>query len=166
MNPIIRVQNAMIDYYAGDARRINHFLKVHAFARGIVETEGLDEHTQYVLETAALTHDIGVRNSELKYGNSSGEYQQLEGPTEAQKLLQALGVDAADIARVCWLIAHHHTYNIPREPDYQILVEADFLVNICEDGLPRSSVLQIERDIFRTRTGLRFLHHLYLPTTE
>ena len=36
-----------------------------------------------------------------------------------------------------YLIAHHHTYNNIDGIDYQILVEADFLVNIMEDGLSK-----------------------------
>lgn len=45
--------NAMIHYYSGDARRINHFLKVYGFAKAIGELEGLDERTQEILEIAA-----------------------------------------------------------------------------------------------------------------
>lgn len=55
---------AMIDYNSGDAKRIQHFIKVHAFAKLIGIEEGLDVETQYVLEAAALTHDIGIKNSE------------------------------------------------------------------------------------------------------
>jgi uncharacterized protein len=86
----------------------------------------LDEPTQLVLEIAAVTHDIGIRVSEQKYHSASGTYQQLEGPAEARALLIPLGVDAAVIQRVCWLIAHHHTYRDIQELDYQILVERIF----------------------------------------
>ena len=36
-----RVKEKMIEYYAGDARRIHHFLKVHSFAKLIGEMEGV-----------------------------------------------------------------------------------------------------------------------------
>lgn len=42
--------------------------------------------------------------------------------------------------RVCWLVGHHHTYTDIRDLDYQILVEADCLVNLYEDDAPRSAV--------------------------
>ena len=42
MNLIGQIINAMIAYYAGDVRRINHFLKVYGFAKAIGEMEGLD----------------------------------------------------------------------------------------------------------------------------
>lgn len=111
MNLIGQIINAMIAYYAGDVRRINHFLKVYGFAKAIGEMEGLDESTQEIIEIAALTHDIGIKNSEKKYNSSAGNYQQIEGPPEAKKLLAELGIESGVIDRVCWLIAHHHTYN-------------------------------------------------------
>ena len=55
---------AMIEYNCGDARRIQHLLKVHTLAKLIGEEEKLDDKTLYILEAAALTHDIGIRNSE------------------------------------------------------------------------------------------------------
>jgi len=162
MNPVALVEQAMIAYFAGDVRRINHFLKVYGFAKGIGELEALDASTQRTLEIAALTHDIGIKVSEQKYHSASGEYQQLEGPGEAERLLAQFPIDAETIHRVCWLIAHHHTYTEIRGSDYQILVEADFLVNMDEDKLSKTAILQIEQTIFRTRAGTAFLHNLYL----
>ena len=54
-------------------------------------------------------------------------------------MLCALGYDEAVIDRVLFLIAHHHTYTGIEGEDYQILVEADFLVNLFEDGSSRKS---------------------------
>ena len=59
----------MVNYFSGDARRINHFLKVHAFARAIAEREGLEEKKREIIEVAALVHDIGIKISEEKYGS-------------------------------------------------------------------------------------------------
>ncbi len=151
----------MIAYYRGDARRINHFLKVHGFARAIGTGEKLDEKTQEILEIAALTHDIGIKNSEAKFGSSAGSYQQTEGPPEAEKLLRGLAVEESVIARVCWLIARHHTYRDIEGLDYQILVEADFLVNACEDGLSAEAIGAFGRKVFRTKTGKALLDALY-----
>ena len=153
--------NAMIHYYSGDARRINHFLKVYGFAKAIGELEGLDERTQEILEIAALTHDIGIKNSEIKYDSSSGNYQQIEGPPEAQSLLENLDVDPTIVERVCWLIAHHHSYTDIQGIDYQILVEADFLVNVFEDNMSIDAIRKIDNNIFRTRTGKKFLNTMF-----
>ena len=117
------VAAAMCAYNAGDARRVNHLMKVFAFAKTIGEREGLDAQTQEILEVAALTHDIGIRNCERKYGNCTGAHQQEEGPPEARAMLVRLGAEEHIIERVCWLIAHHHTYTNIQGMDYQILIE-------------------------------------------
>jgi len=155
------VAAAMVAYNAGDARRVNHLLKVFGFAKTIGEAEGLDEKTQEILEIAALTHDIGIRISEQKYGNSSGEHQQIEGPAEARALLLTLGTDTAIVERVCWLIAHHHTYTEIQGIDYQILVEADFLVNAYEDEMDVDAIRTMRDKLFRTKTGVDLLNLLY-----
>lgn len=161
MSSVSKVMSAMIKYNEGDVRRINHFIKVYGFAKAIGEMETLDEATQKVLEIAALTHDIGIKNSEGKYNSSAGNYQQIEGPPEAEKLLQELYFDEKLIERVCWLIAHHHTYTDIIGIDYQILVEADFLVNIFEDNLSVASIQSVYENVFRTKTGKLFLKSMY-----
>ncbi len=160
MGHIGKVINAMIDYYENDVRRINHFLKVYGLAKSIGEMEGLDKHTQKILEVAAVTHDIGIKNSEQKYNSAAGNYQQIEGPPEARKLLENLSFDSSLTDRVCWLIAHHHTYDNMNGLDYHILVEADFLVNVFEDHLSEVSIQSISKKIFKTETGKRFLSKL------
>lgn len=161
MESIGTLVREMITYDAGDPRRVHHFLKVYGFAKAIGELEGLDALTQEILEIAALTHDIGIRNSERKYGSAAGSHQEAEGPPEAEKLLRALGAQPQVIRRVCWLIAHHHTYTDIAGMDYQILVEADFLVNALEDGLSPEAIRSVERRIFKTAAGIRFLSQLY-----
>ena len=156
------VAAAMCAYNAGDARRVNHLMKVFAFAKTIGEREGLDAQTQEILEVAALTHDIGIRNSERKYGNCTGAHQQEEGPPEARALLIRLGATDALVERVCWLIAHHHTYTNIKGLDYQILVEADFLVNAYEDEMDKDAIRTVQEKLFCTQTGKELLKKLYL----
>ena len=107
----------------------------------------------FILEAAALTHDIGIHLCEEKYGSSNGKLQEKEGPAIAEKLLKELQFEEKVIERVKYLIAHHHTYDAIDGIDYQILVEADFLVNILEDGLAKEAALQAYQNIFKTESG-------------
>ena len=55
----------MIRYYAGDPKRIQHFIKVYTFAKMIGEKEKLLAGEQFILETAAIVHDIGIKPAEV-----------------------------------------------------------------------------------------------------
>ncbi len=152
----------MIKIYTGDPKRIQHFIKVHNFAQLIATKENLDERTLFILETAAYTHDIGIKYCEEQYnGNCNGKLQEKEGPAPARILLHSLQFDNNCIDRVCYLIAHHHTYNNIKGMDYQILIEADFLVNIYEDNMPKEKIKTILETIFQSKTGKKLCRLIY-----
>ena len=152
---------AMIELYKGDAKRIQHFCKVHSYAKLIAETENVDSRTLFIIETAALTHDIGIHTCEKKYGNCGGKLQEKEGPAIAKELLAKLGFEDDISERVQYLIAHHNTYNNIDAIDYQILVEADFLVNIMEDSLTKEAALQAYNRIFKTECGKKICREMF-----
>ena len=110
MNRIDRLYMEMIRYYQGDPKHIQHFVKVHSFSRLIGQGEGLDEDTMYILEAAALVHDIGIKVGMEKYGRSDGKTQEAEGPAAAREMLTHLGFKEQVIRRVEYLVGHHHTY--------------------------------------------------------
>lgn len=157
-----RVMTAAAEYFGGDVKRINHFIKVHGFARAIGQCEGLDEREQEILEVAAYLHDIGIKISEEKYGRASGYYQQKEGPAVAEELLRPFGYDREFVERVKYLISRHHKYNNIDGADCQILIEADFIVNAYEDGISLETIRDIYEKIFKTETGKRLLKGMYL----
>lgn len=152
----------MISYYAKDPKRIQHFLKVYQFAKLIGEEEGLAEDTQYILETAAIVHDIGIKKAEQIYGNCSGKYQEELGPKEAEAMLQESGYEPSVVDRVCYLVGHHHTYTDVDGLDYQILIEADFLVNLYEDHVEEKGCQKALDTIFRTQTGRSLMKEMFL----
>lgn len=151
----------MIAYDKGDPRRIQHFMKVHDFARTIGQLEGLDEQTLYILESAAVVHDIGIHVCEEKYGSCEGKLQEKEGPAIAKELLERLGYEQKVINRICYLVGHHHTYTNIDGVDYQILVEADFLVNLYEDGVSPDAVRKAYQNIFQTESGRKICRNMF-----
>ena len=158
---INKLHLAMIELYRRDAKRIQHFCKVYSYAKLIAETENVDKECLFIIEAAALTHDIGIHFCEEKYGNCNGKLQEKEGPAIAEKMLKELGFDQDVSERVQYLIAHHHTYNNIDEIDYQILVEADFLVNIMEDGLSKEAALKAYESIFKTTCGKMICREMF-----
>lgn len=151
----------MIAYYDGDPKRIQHFTKVHSYARLIGIGEELDDASLFILEAAAYTHDIGIRVAEEKYGRCDGKLQEQEGPIIAQKMLSQLGFENYIVERICFLIGHHHTYDNIDGLDYQILVEADFLVNLYEDDAGSRAIDKAYKRIFKTETGKKIFRLMF-----
>ena len=161
MPEISQLLGAMISYYKGDPRRIHHFIKVHDLARTIGILEGLDEDSPFILEAAAAVHDIGIRICELKYGRCDGSLQEQEGPELARDMLTAIGFDEKVTERVCWLVGHHHTYRDVSGWDHQILIEADCLVNLYEDGSSAEEIASAYQTVFATGTGKFFCEKMF-----
>jgi hypothetical protein len=159
---ITRVMEKMIRYFGKDIRRINHALKVYDFALLISSCEDPDIRTRGIIGYTALLHDIGIHEAERKYHSTAGEHQQIEGPPLVRQILTDIGVAGDIIERVCYITANHHTYNKIDGVDFQIVVEADFLVNIFEDGMTRETVESINERVFRTDAGKELLRMMYL----
>lgn len=155
------VLQEMILYFGDDVKRINHALKVYAFARLIGKEEGLPNQEQDILELAAVLHDIGIHEAQRKHGSAAGKYQEAEGPSIADGILKKCGADEARIPRVLFLVGNHHSYQKIDGIDFQILVEADFLVNIFEDAMRLSAIESIVGKYFKTLSGKRLAASMY-----
>ena len=152
----------MTEFFSGDPKRIQHFIKVHAFAKLIGESEHIDSSTLFTLEAAAVVHDVGIKPAEAKYGKCDGHLQEVEGPAVAEQLLKKQGVSERLIERVCFLVGHHHTYSAIDGIDFQILVEADLLVNYYEDATPIDDISAHYEHFFKTATGRRICKEMFL----
>ena len=151
----------MIIYANGNKKDIAHFLKVHSYARLIGQLEQLDEKTQKILEIAAIVHDIACPLCRKKYGNSNGKFQEIEGPDLVYDFLKPFSLTDLEINRIAYLVGHHHTYENIDGLDYQILLEADFLVNADESNLKKEAIEKMKINVFKTKTGKELLNHIY-----
>lgn len=158
---IAKLMNMMTEYFNGDPKRIQHFTKVYAYAKNIGVLENIDSDTAFILETAAIVHDIGIKKGEEKYGRCDGKIQEELGPYEAEKILKKCGYSKEVIMRVKYLVGHHHTYSGIDGIDYQILVEADFIVNMYEDNADIESVKSVLGKIFKTKAGTDMYRQIF-----
>lgn len=152
----------MIEFYKGNIHDIDHFLKVWSLAKTIGELEGLDIHTQEVLELAAIVHDISCPICREKYGNTDGKNQERESAPLVEEFFSDLPTSREDVERISWLVSHHHTYTNVDGIDHRILLEADFLVNAGESGYSMCAVEKAEAHIFRTKSAVGILRSMYL----
>ena len=152
----------MISASKGNQHDICHFMKVWAYARMIGEAEGLDECTQKTLEFAAVVHDIACPLLRKEHGNAPGNLQEIYGPPLVREFYKNSGIDDETLDRICYLVGHHHTYTKVDGMDYQILLEADFLVNAGENEKDRRHVLSFCDKVFKTATGKAMLEEIYI----
>ena len=111
-------------------------------------------------------HDIGIHEGERRFGRNDGQIQQELGPDEARPMLEELGFEKEDVDRICWLVAHHHSYGSIDGPDAQILAEADMLVNQYEDCAPLKQNEALYHRLYKTESGKRMFRELYFDTYE
>jgi HD superfamily phosphodiesterase len=163
------VLNMMILFFGSDSKRIQHAMKVYCFAFALWEQEAREklisdtDERKTVLLLAAILHDIGIQEAERKYGSSAGKFQETEGPPIAAQILSACDVEEKIIARVCYLIGHHHSYSMIDGLDFQILVEADLLVNLEEDKSGKQEIFSVRENFMKT-AGAKELLESYLTS--
>lgn len=166
---MITVSDAIIKMIAdseGSQHDICHFMKVWAYARTIGQAEGLDAKTLETLEFAAVVHDIACPSLKKERGTAPGALQEEYGPALVRELFQDAGMDDEMLDRICYLVAHHHTYTDIDGMDYQILLEADFLVNAGEQDKYRKTAESFYKNVFRTKTGRELLKEMFLRDNE
>lgn len=152
----------MLNYNTNDLKRKHHAYQVYSYAHYIAVNQSLSDDLTMITEIAAILHDIGIQNSEKKYNSSSPFYQQIEGPPVTEDILNKYNLDEDIKKRIIYIIANHHTYNKIDDIDFQIVVEADFIVNIIEDNLNVSQIRKIKERIFKTKCGLELINYNFL----
>lgn len=158
---IEKITKKMIAYSKGNIKDINHFLKVHSFARTIGLMEKIGDTEQETLEIAAIIHDIACPLCRKKYGSANGKLQEKEGGSLAREFLEEFDIDDNIKERVVYLVSHHHTYTDVDGKDYQILLEADYFVNSYEKNLPKENVKNTLKKVFKTKSGQELLKSIY-----
>jgi HD superfamily phosphodiesterase len=148
----------MIDYNRRDPKRVQHTIKVHSFASLIGHSERLDDRTQFIVEAAALVHDLDKRRKD----STGKKPQQGSEPAETELLLKRLGLEEADIDRITDLVGSHHANAEIDGIDGQILAEADYLVKIYEDRMSQRILKSTYDRIFRTEAGKKIYREMYL----
>lgn len=156
------LQWRMIAHDHGNPKRIQHFMKVAAFAVTIGRGEGADPHMLYVLESLGLIHDIGSRIAEEKHGYYTSAMQEEYGALAAREMLAELGYAAEDIDRICDIVSqHHHIQSDIAGLDFRALLEADACVNLYEKSAPKETQMAALQAVFRTDTGIRLFRTMF-----
>ncbi len=112
------------------------------------------------IKAAAIVHDIGIRLCLEKYGDGNGKLQEKKVLPWQSRCSPSWDLKRCDRARQL-LVGHHHTYTGIDGLDYQILVEADFLVNLFEGNTDTAHIRATYDNIFRTETGKKICREMF-----
>ncbi len=158
---ISQIMQKMIACSGGNIHDIDHLIRVWTYAKTIGELELLDKNTQFILETAAITHDIACPLCREKYGNTNGKHQEEEGIVLVKEFLSNADMTEAQIERVAFLVGHHHTLTGINDLDWQILVEADYIANATENNYSETNVKSFIQNIMKTDNGKRLAQDVF-----
>lgn len=158
---IAKAVKKMIVYCDGNREDINHFLKVHNYARTLGILEGLDEKALFTLELTAITHDIACPVCRKKYGNTLGHNQEIESEALLRPFFADFNLPADVLERIVFLVTHHHTYTKVDGVDYQCMLEADYLVNCDESKKWRVDYQAFKANVFKTESGKFLLNSMF-----
>ena len=79
-----------------------------------------------------------------------------------REFFAGMGLEQDILERVVFLVGHHHTLTDIQGMDYQILIEADYLVNADESQYSEENIRDMLARVFRTETGRELLKGIYL----
>ena len=153
--------SAMEEYFGEDTKRIQHAKAVLQHAQTIMQHE---RGERKVIVPAALLHDIDIKECERKYNAVRGDLQEKEGPPIADNILRNIHYPIEHIKEILEIIGNHHSRGNVKTINFQILYEADWLVNLNDDytDLPIEKKETIIRTNFKTKTGLNLAKELFL----
>ncbi len=161
-NLVSKILEDMIHYSKGNLHDIAHFMKVYSFARTIAVEEGLKDDLLFSIEITAILHDISCPLCRIKYGNTNGKHQEEESGPLVKDFLKDYPIEEKTKERINYIISHHHTITNVDGIDYQIILEADFLVNADESKMTKEQIMNAEEQFFKTASGKRILESMYL----
>lgn len=157
-----RLIRRMEEVFGDNRRRIDHALSVLKYAETLLEDR--PDVSGLVVRAAAVLHDIGIPAAERKRGSAAGKHQEIEGPPIARQILESMDIGLDVIDHVCKIIANHHSARDIDTPEFRIVRDAGWLVNIPDvyDTSDSKSVSELIDKVFKTQKGRTIANELFL----
>ena len=113
------------------------------------------------------TYEIVLADAIVRYKRFQGYDVRFQTGTDehGQKIelkAQEAGITPKEfVDRVSYIVSHHHTITGIDGIDYQIMIEADYLVNADESNFSGNNVRNMLEKVFKTETGKFLLQSMY-----
>ncbi len=160
---VIQLHKEVIEYFAStDLSQIGHTETVHNFAQLIASLEKCDDKKQHLIEMAALLHDIGCPSAQEKYGNTNAPNQEKEGKAIAKEILKKYTLDETDKTLIAEVVGFHHNQKKLQEVGFEILAEADLIVNLLEGYFKIEQAPKLFEQLVSTKSGKELFWNMFL----
>jgi HD superfamily phosphodiesterase len=149
--PKAKLVRALVAHFDTDDRRVEHALRVMAWAEEIMRSEQADRE---IVLAVALLHDVGITEAVARHGTSPGRLQEKYGRDIAAALLAGIGFPPEKIPAVREIVSKHHTRHGVDSPEFRILWDSDLLVNTADSpNLDRAKLAAKIDGLFETEAG-------------
>lgn len=78
-----------------------------------------------------------------------------------REFLHDTGLTLAQVDRVAYLVSHHHTLTDIDGIDYQILIEADYIVNAVENEYSKENIKGFINKVMQTNSGSMLARQIF-----
>ena len=116
--------------------------------------EGVSRREQEIIEIAAILHDLACRCAEKNTEIPTENTRRRRGLFWRGSFWRTVACREDMAERIVYLVGHHHTLTDVDGMDYQILIEADYLVNADESHYSQENIRHTMETVFRTATGI------------
>ncbi|HAX98153.1 MAG TPA: phosphohydrolase [Candidatus Atribacteria bacterium] len=159
--------NEVKKVFRDDEHMVDHTQKVYTYAQEILSGQPeMSTEEKRTASIAALLHDIGILEAEKKHGSRMGKYQHIEGPPLVRQIMEKAGELNGTIDRVAFIVGNHHNFKRVDGIDFQVLIEADMLVNLQKENIRKEKLEEFINNFFKTKRGKELAQPLYLKKRE
>jgi len=159
---IDNVIQEMKEVFYDSPNGIVHTFDVQKYTEAIMAGENFTKEEKEMISITAILHDIGIPEAKRKYGSSEAKYQEKEGAIIAKVILEKIGYHPVQMDRVCYIVGNHHTVSKIDGLDFQIIWEADLLVNLEKNNLNKEELKKCIEDNFKTEIGRKIAYEKYI----
>jgi len=154
MKSVKEISRDIAFYSKGHMRELDRLLRVGSSPGNAGGGEARNRRSRYVLEVAALVHNIAYPLCREQYGSEDPELQAREGAVLARAFLRDADIPAEQLDRIVYLVSRHQNFEPSQEADLQILLEAVYIATVREKHRSRAEVKEAMKTLFRTKSGI------------
>ena len=151
----------MTDFYKGNIHDIYHFLRYGPLQRTSARRKDWIQKHRKRWRWQLLSMILPARCVGKIRKYQAERHQEEESAPLVAEFFKDVPAGELDVERITWLVTHHHTYTNVEGMDYQILLEADFLVNAGESEYSKQAIENFCRKVFRTEAGTHLLKSMF-----